>query len=82
MKTFRYTPGTRVELTRGPFPMDPSMVGRTGLVVETDEYRPARYGVQLDGETEVRDVHEDEIVPLMDEPKRASDLGSSGPSLR
>ena len=82
MKTFRYTPGTRVKLTHGPFPMDPSMVGRTGLVVETDEYRPGRYGVQLDGESRIRDLHEDELVPLAEEPKRESDLGSPGPSMR
>lgn len=82
MRTFRLTPGTRVELVRGPFPLDPSMVGRTGLVVETDEYRPGRYGVQLDGETQVRDLHEDELMPLVAESKLESDLGSPGPSLR
>lgn len=82
MNTFRYTPGTRVRVRRGPFPMDSGVEGRTGLVVETDEYRPRRYGVQLDKETWIRDLHEDELVPLTEEPKRASDLGSSGPSMR
>lgn len=82
MRTFRYTPGTRVRIVRGPFPLDPTLLGRTGLVVETDEYRPARYGVQLDGETAVRDLHEDELEPRTPEPKRESDLGSPGPSMR
>jgi len=63
LRTSRYPPGTRVEIVRGSFPMDPSLVGRAGLVVETDEYRPGRYGVQLDGETEVRDLLEEELVP-------------------
>jgi hypothetical protein len=66
MRTFRHPPGTRVKLVRGSFPMDPSMIGRTGLIVETDDYRPGRYGVQLDGETGVRDVLEEELVPLAD----------------
>jgi hypothetical protein len=64
LRTFRYPPGTRVELVRGSFPMDPSLVGRSGLVVETDEYRPGRYGVQVDGEAEVRDLLEEELVPV------------------
>lgn len=82
MKTFRYTPGIRVKLVRGPFPMDDSSVDRTGVIVETDEYRPRRYGVQLDGETWIRDLHEDELEPLTEEAKKVWDLGSSGPSVR
>ena len=64
LRTFRYPPGTRVKLVRGSFPRDVSLVGRTGLIVETDEYRRGRYGVQLDGETVIRDLLEEELVPI------------------
>ena len=82
MQTFRYAEGTRVEIRRGSFPMNADLVGRKGLVVELDEYRQGRYGVQLDGEERVRDFAEDELVPLTDEPKPESDRGSAGPGLR
>ena len=81
MQTHRYAEGTRVEIRRGAFPMDPGLVGRTGTVVALDEYRRGRYGVQLDGEDRVRDFAEDEVVPLDDEPKPESDRGSAGPGI-
>ena len=65
LRTFRYPSGTRVKLVRWSFPMDVSLVGRTGLIVETDEYRRGRYGVQLDGETVIRDLLEEELVPIV-----------------
>ena len=43
--------GTRVRIRRGPLPLEPGVVGRTGSIVEANEYR---YGVVLDGEAEVR----------------------------
>lgn len=64
IKTYRYSQGTRVKVQRGRFPMDLALIGRTGLIVATDDYRPLRYGVVLDGETQTRDLHEDEIAPL------------------
>ncbi len=46
--------GTRVQVRRGTRPIDPVMIGRTGIVVESDHYRPDRLGVVLDGEGKVR----------------------------
>ena len=66
MQTFRYPEGTRVEIRRGAFPMSADLVGRQGLVVEVDDYRKGRYGIQLDGEDRVRDFAEDELEPLPD----------------
>lgn len=82
MKAFRYARGTRVEVKKASFPMGPDLVGRTGLVVEIDNYRIGRYGVQLDGESALRDLHEDELEPLSEDPKPESDQGSPGPGLR
>ena len=64
IRTYLYLQGTRVRVRRGAYPLDPGLVGRTGLVVETDDYRPQRYGVVLDEETEQREFHEDELEPL------------------
>lgn len=46
--------GTRVRVRRGPLPLDPAAIGRTGTVVEASEYRAHRYGVLLDGDREAR----------------------------
>lgn len=81
MQTFKYAPGTRVEVRRGSFPIDRKLVGRRGLVVEVDEYRQGRYGVQLDDEERVRDFAEGELLPLTDEPKPEPDRGSAGPGI-
>lgn len=62
MQTFRYPVGSRIEVRRGSFPMDPELIGRRGLIVEVDEYRQGRYGVQLDGEEKLRDFAEDELA--------------------
>ncbi len=45
--------GTRVKVRRAGYPIDPSLVGRTGIVVAASEYRPNRCVVALDvtGET-------------------------------
>lgn len=46
--------GTRVKIRRAEMPLESDMVGRTGMVVDSDPYRPNRYGVILDGEVQVR----------------------------
>jgi len=46
--------GGRVRIRRGILPLDASAIGRTGTVIEADEYRSQRYGVILDGEREAR----------------------------
>ena len=59
-----YPQGARVRVRRGRYPIDPRLVGKTGLIVDTDDYRPGRYGVVLDEETDQREFTEDEIEPL------------------
>ncbi len=56
--------GSRVRVRRGRFPMDAALLGRIGTVVELDAYQPGKYGVVLDGETDVRELAEDELEPL------------------
>lgn len=80
MQTFLYVQGTRVRVRRGVFPMDPALVGRVGVVLETDDYRPKHYGVQLDGESQVRDFTEDELEPL-EEGKPVERAGDLGPNV-
>jgi hypothetical protein len=46
--------GTRVRIRRGPLPQDPSMLGRSGVVVSATEYRDQSLGVVLDGESALR----------------------------
>ncbi len=46
--------GARVRVRRGVAPADPALLGRTGTVVEASEYTQARYGVALDGESQIR----------------------------
>jgi hypothetical protein len=77
IQTYRFSQGTRVRVRRGHFPMDAALIGRTGLIVGTDDYRPQRYGVVLDEEDEVRELAEDEIEPLADAkpPELAGDAG-------
>jgi hypothetical protein len=64
IRASRLPQGTRVRVRRGRYPLDPSVIGRTGLVVETDDYRPDRYGVVLDEETGQREFNEDELEAL------------------
>jgi len=81
MRTFLYGPGVRVRLRRGSFPMDPAALGRTGLIVEVDDLTPARYGVVLDGESELRGFSEDELEPITGESRPAEQLGDPGPTV-
>ena len=64
IRTHVHAQGTHIRVRRGRYPMDAAVIGRTGLVVETDDYRPQRYGVVLDDETEVREFAEDELDRL------------------
>ena len=43
--------GTRVKVTKGQFPQDPALMGKTGTVIAASEYQPERIGVVLDGES-------------------------------
>lgn len=61
MRWFIYDQGERVRVKRGRFPMAPDLVGREGLVVEIDRYKPGRYGVVLSSETAMREFAEDEL---------------------
>ncbi len=53
--------GSRVRVRRGRLPMDPTLVGRAGTVVELSDYRWNRSGVVLDGEDTVREFKDDEL---------------------
>jgi hypothetical protein len=54
--------GTRVQVRRGDMPLESGVVGRTGMVVDSDPYRPSRYGVILDGEVQVRYFARNELA--------------------
>jgi hypothetical protein len=64
IRTAVYAQGARVRVRRGRFPIDPRVLGKTGLIVQVDDYRPGRYGIVLDDETEQREFNEDELEPL------------------
>lgn len=74
--------GTRVGIRRGPFPLDESLLGRTGLIVHLHRYGGTRYGVQLDGESRIRVFTEDELEPLGPgpDPDTAGMTGAEGGS--
>lgn len=61
---FIHPPGTRVRVRRGSHPIEAAVLGRTGLVVHVDDYRPGYYGVTLDGESDIRVFAEDELDPV------------------
>jgi len=63
MRAFLFPQGARIQVKRGSFPMAGDLIGKSGVVLELDDYRPGRYGVVLDTETEVRDFSEDELEP-------------------
>ena len=46
--------GTRVRVKQGHFPIDPTVLGRSGTVTVATEYAPQNLGVVLDGETSAR----------------------------
>ena len=46
--------GARVRIRRAGMPIDPAVVGRTGVVVDATPYRARSYGVAIDGERALR----------------------------
>lgn len=76
----RFAQGSRIEIRRGRFPMDSDLIGRTGMVLEIDEYRPGRYGVVLDGDERVRDFAEDELT-LLETAATPGELSDTGPTV-
>lgn len=61
MRIQRHPDGTRVHIKRGRLPIDPSTLGRVGVIVQRDERTSDKYAVQLDGESELRIFAEDEL---------------------
>jgi len=53
--------GARVTIAQGHFPMDSSLIGKTGTVIHRLKDSTTRYGVQLDGEVQIRVFTEDEL---------------------
>jgi hypothetical protein len=53
--------GTRVKIKQSVFPQDPTLIGRTGVVVAATEYQTEHIGVALDNSTEVRHFNPDEL---------------------
>jgi len=64
MRVQIFPQGTRVRVHGGPFPVDPTVEGRTGLVVRKGSTYGNRYAVQLDGETHLRAFVEEELERL------------------
>ena len=81
MRTPLYAPGIRVTTQRGQFPLDVALIGRTGLILSINAVTPVRYGVTLDGESEVREFTEDELVPLSGPGRPQETLGATGPTV-
>ena len=74
-------PGMRVRIRRGGFPMDPTLIGRPGLIVSITGTTPVRYGVTLDGESRLREFAEDEMAPLAGEARAEGERGATGPTV-
>src|SRR5690606_1880458 len=71
--------GTRVKIKHGGRPLDGSLIGRTGIVVEASDYRPVRLGVVPDGESPPRwfapgDLEGTAAVPLLPPEREAAQL--------
>ena len=56
--------GSRVRVRRASWPLEAGVEGREGQVTDASEYRPHRYGVQLDGEQAVRYFRPEELEAL------------------
>jgi hypothetical protein len=74
--------GSRVKIRKGHFPLDPSLEGRTGTVIQLRRYGGSKYGVQFDGESQIRVFAEDELEPLGPgrDPENAGMKGAEGGS--
>jgi hypothetical protein len=53
--------GTRVKIKQSFFPQDPTLLGRTGVVVAASEYQTQNVGVALDDSTDVRYFNPSEL---------------------
>jgi hypothetical protein len=53
--------GTRVKIKQSFFPQDPTLLGRTGIVVAASEYQTQNIGVALDDSTDVRYFNPSEL---------------------
>ena len=60
--------GTRVKVVQRDLPQDPSTTGRSGVVVQTTEYRANAVGVILDGEAQFRWFRPAELETTQDVP--------------
>lgn len=70
VRIHRYPEGARVTVTRGAFPLDPELPGRSGTVLSHDRRAPTRYSVRLDGERDVRIFEETELLEAEDGAER------------
>ena len=61
IRTHTRPQGTRVTVRQGSFPIDPTLVGRSGIVLHQPRGGGVRYGIQLDGETRIRVFTEEEL---------------------
>ena len=61
MKIQIYPQGTRVRVRKGALPQDSALLERTGLVIHALAGSGHRYGVQLDGESQIRVFMEEEL---------------------
>ncbi len=71
--------GTRVKIRHGGRPLDGAVIGRSGIVVVSSDYRADRLGVVLDGETQPRMFSPGELdvtnaVPLLPPERQAAKL--------
>ena len=56
--------GTRVRVRCASWPLEGGVEGREGHVADASEYRPHRYGVQLDGAETLRYFRPEELEAL------------------
>lgn len=56
--------GRRVRVKRGPYPLDPDIVGRTGTVMDATPYRARSYAVVLDGSSDPRMFAREELEAI------------------
>lgn len=80
MRAVLYPQGSRVRIRKGPFPLDASLLGRSGTVVRVDDHATHEYGVVLDGESEVRGFEERELE-LLEAAGSVEERGDAGPTV-
>ncbi len=65
--------GTRVKVKQGSMPLETSVIGCVGMVVDSSPYHPHRYGVILDGESRVRYFAAEELEETGEPARLASE---------